>query len=254
MINNEKEAKNTINEETQKPKDQEEVVSSKEVLEKEANQNDLPEQQEENTLSEETTEELDLKDSNFGKLTKGKKVNPEDYSPEKWNPFQQKKSRFASKKDTTFETRLLQVKRVIKVTKGGRRFKFFALVVVGDKNGRVGYASSKDIEIPNAISKAERLAKKNLYRIKLVGDNKTVAHEFLAKHGSAKVLLKPAREGKGIIASNNIRAVVELAGYHNIYSKNLGTSNPKNVVIATIKALTAMKTKEELLALRDKNT
>lgn len=181
-----------------------------------------------------------------------KKIDPSQQTPDKWNPFAAKVGKFSFKKDDGFETRLLEVKRVIKVTKGGRRFKFSALVVVGDKNGRVGFASAKDIEIPNAISKAERLAKKNLHKVKIIGKNKTVAHDFIGRHGTARVLLKPAVEGKGIIASNNIRAVVELAGFKNIYSKNLGTSNPKNVVYATIAALTSMRTKQEIYSLRGK--
>jgi small subunit ribosomal protein S5 len=154
--------------------------------------------------------------------------------------------------ENPFETRLLDVKRVIKVTKGGRRFKFSALVVIGDKQGRVGYAIGKSIEVPEAIKKAERLARKNLYRVNVVGDQATVSHDIIGHHGAARVLLKPAAEGKGIIASDKVRAVVELAGIRNIYSKNLGSNNPLNVVRATVDGLTNMRTKEEIMSLRDK--
>lgn len=194
---------------------------------------------------EELSRTIEIESKEF---SKGDNVPAEELKPFAQKPRNPK----FGKRDDGFETRLIEVKRVIKVTKGGRRFRFYALVVVGDKNGRVGFASSKHIEIPNAISKAERLAKKNLFRVKFVGDHKTISHDVTQKHGAAKVLLKPAPDGKGIIASNNIRAVVELAGYKNIYSKNLGTSNPKNVVIATINALISQRTKEEIMRLRGK--
>ncbi len=151
-----------------------------------------------------------------------------------------------------FEEKVIQIKRVIKVTKGGRKFKFSALVVVGDKKGRVGFASAKSIEVPEAIKKAARLARKNLYQVKVVGEQKTISHDFIGHNGAARVLLKPASEGKGIIASDVVRSVVELAGIENIYSKNLGTNNPQSVVLATINALTSIKTKEQYEKLRDK--
>ncbi len=151
-----------------------------------------------------------------------------------------------------FEEKVVEIKRVIKVTKGGRKFKFSALVVVGDKNGRVGFASAKSIEVPEAIKKAARLARKNLYQVKIIGIQKTISHDYIGQNGAARVLLKPASEGKGIIASDIIRSVVELAGIENIYSKNLGTNNPQSVVLATIDALVSIKTKEQYEKLRDK--
>jgi small subunit ribosomal protein S5 len=169
-------------------------------------------------------------------------------------PERRPNPRFANRKQPVnpFETRLLDVKRVIKVTKGGRRFKFSALVVIGDKQGRVGFAIGKSIEVPEAIKKAERLARKNLYRVDVVGEQATVSHDIIGHHGAAKVLLKPAVEGKGIVASDKVRAVVELAGIRNIYSKNLGSNNPLNVVTATVKGLTNMRTKEKIMSLIDK--
>lgn len=172
--------------------------------------------------------------------------------PGNFNPFERKTKFVQTKSNSPFEERIINIKRVIKVTKGGRQFSFSALVVVGDKKGRVGFATSKSKEIPDAIKKAVRISKKNLYRVKITGKEATVPHEAIGKKCSARVLLKPAKEGKGIVSSNVVRSVVELAGFRNIYSKNLGTNNPQNVIIATINALISMKTKEEFMKLRDK--
>jgi small subunit ribosomal protein S5 len=175
----------------------------------------------------------------------------EEFLPDNFNPFARPVNpRFADRGEQEFEERVLQVKRVIKVTKGGRRFKFSALVVVGDKKGRVGYAIGKHIEVPEAIKKAVRQAKKNLVKVKIVGAADTIPHEAIGHKGAARVMLKPAAEGKGVIASDVVRAVVELAGYRNIYSKNLGTNNPNNVVIGTINALVQMRTATEIADLK----
>ncbi len=179
----------------------------------------------------------------------------EEFLPGKFDPFARPVNpRFANKpqREQEFEERIINIKRVIKVTKGGRRFKFSALVVVGDRKGRVGFAVSKHIEVPEAIKKASRLARKNLHNVKIVGEQDTIPHEAIGHHGAARVMLKPAAEGKGIIASDVVRAVVELAGIRNIYSKNLGTNNPQNVIIATIDALEQMRTQEEIFELRGK--
>ena len=179
----------------------------------------------------------------------------EEFLPENFNPFARPiNPRFANRREQEFEERVLQIKRVIKVTKGGRRFKFSALVVVGDKKGRVGYAIGKHIEVPEAIKKAVRQAKKNLHNIKIAGSADTVPHEVVSHEGAARVMLKPAAEGKGVIASDVVRAVVELAGYRNIYSKNLGTNNPLNVVIATVAGLNSMRTEEEIAHLKSNIT
>ncbi len=177
----------------------------------------------------------------------------EEFLPGNFDPFARPVNpRFANRpqRENEFEERVLQVKRVIKVTKGGRRFKFSALVVVGDKKGRVGYGIGKHIEVPEAIKKAVRQAKKNLTTVKIAGSQETVPHNVIGHKGAARVMLKPAAEGKGIIASDVVRAVVELAGYRNIYSKNLGTNNPLNVVIATVEGLQQMRTAEEFAALK----
>ncbi len=177
----------------------------------------------------------------------------EEFLPGNFDPFARPVNpRFANRPQRVndFEERVLQIKRVIKVTKGGRRFKFSALVVVGDKKGRVGYGIGKHIEVPEAIKKAVRQAKKNLSTVKITGSQETVPHNVIGHKGAARVMLKPAAEGKGIIASDVVRAVVELAGYRNIYSKNLGTNNPLNVVIATVEGLSQMRTGEEITNLR----
>lgn len=176
-----------------------------------------------------------------------------EFLPGNFDPFARPVNpRYANvqKRVQEFEERVLQIKRVIKVTKGGRRFKFFALVVVGNKKGKVGYGIGKHIEVPEAIKKATKAAKNNLIDVKIVGSSGTVPHNVIGHKDAARVMLKPASEGKGIIASDVVRAVVELAGYRNIYSKNLGTNTPNNVVIATIDGLLKMRTKTDIEKLK----
>ena len=148
--------------------------------------------------------------------------------------------------------RVVTIKRVTKVVKGGRTFRFSALVVVGDGNGHVGVGLGKAMEIPNAIQKAIDDAKKNLIFIER-NDADSIYHEFLGEFGSAKVLLKPAKEGTGVIAGGPARAVLELAGIRNIRTKSLGSNNKKNVVNATIEGLAALKTPSEVARLRGKS-
>lgn len=177
----------------------------------------------------------------------------DDFLPENFNPFLRPGAKnYNNIKKDNFEERIINIKRVIKVTKGGRRFKFSALVVVGDREGNVGFAIAKHIEVPEAIKKASRLARKNLTKVKVIGKEDTISHEIIGHHGAARVLLKPTREGKGIIASDVVRSVVELAGIRNIYSKNLGTNNPQNVILATLDGLKNLRTKEEIEKLHTK--
>ena len=135
--------------------------------------------------------------------------------------------------------KLVTINRVTKVTKGGRNFSFSAIVVVGDENGLVGHGLGKANEVTEAISKAIDDAKKNVIRVAIV--NNTIPHEILIKSDGAKVFLKPASEGTGVIAGGSMRAVLESAGVHNVLAKSQGSSNPHNVVKATIKALASMK-------------
>lgn len=146
--------------------------------------------------------------------------------------------------------KVVAINRVAKVVKGGRTFRFSALVVVGDENGHVGVGNGKAAEVPDAIKKAIEEAKKNLVEVPVVGT--TIPHEFIGKFGSAHVMLKPAPEGSGVIAGGSVRPVLELAGYKDIKTKVLGTNNPRNVVFATINGLKNMRTVEQIAKKRGK--
>jgi small subunit ribosomal protein S5 len=135
--------------------------------------------------------------------------------------------------------KLVYVGRTAKVVKGGRRFNFTALVVVGDGNGHIGYGLGKAGEVVDAVSKATEAAKKSVVKIQL--QNTTIPHEVLAKYGAASVLIKPATPGTGVIAGGGVRAVLELAGVQDVLTKSMGSSNPHNTVKATIRALTLLE-------------
>ena len=135
-----------------------------------------------------------------------------------------------------FEERVVKTKRISKTTKGGRRMRFSALVIVGDKEGKVGYGIGKATEVPNAIKKAVKNARKNIVRIPMTKRH-TVYHEIIGHKGATKVLIKPAHEGTGIIAGGVIRDVLELAGFHDVYTKNLGSNTALNMVIAVVDGL-----------------
>ena len=146
--------------------------------------------------------------------------------------------------------KVVSIKRVTKVVKGGRNMRFTALVVVGDENGHVCVGNGKAAEVPDAIKKAIDDARKNLIEVPVVGT--TIPHEFIGKFGSARVMLKPAVEGSGVIAGGSARAVLELAGYKDIKTKVLGTNNPRNVVYATMNGLENMRTVEQIAKKRGK--
>lgn len=148
--------------------------------------------------------------------------------------------------------KVVTIKRVTKVVKGGRNMRFTALVVVGDSNGHVGAGLGKATEIPDAIHKGKEDAIKNLVSVAL-DDNKSITHDFIGKFGSASVLLKRAPEGTGIIAGGPARIVCELAGIKNIRTKSLGSNNKQNVVLATIAGLSQLKTPEEVAKNRGKS-
>ena len=149
-----------------------------------------------------------------------------------------------------FKEKVVAINRVAKVVKGGRNFRFSAVVVVGDETGHVGIGNGKAAEVPDAIKKAIEDAKKNLIEVPIVGT--TVPHEYLGKFGSASVLIKPAPEGSGLIAGGSVRPILELAGYRDIKTKVIGTNNPRNVGYATINALENMITAENMAKKRGK--
>ena len=146
--------------------------------------------------------------------------------------------------------KVVSISRVAKVVKGGRTFRFSAVVVVGDENGHIGVGNGKSAEVPDAIKKAIQDAKKNLVTVPVVGT--TIPHEFVGRAGSARVVLKPAAVGTGLITGGSVRPVLELAGYKDVRTKIIGTTNPRNVVAATIQALTNMNTVESVAAKRGK--
>ena len=146
--------------------------------------------------------------------------------------------------------KVVAINRVAKVVKGGRTFRFSAVVVVGDEQGHVGVGNGKAAEVPDAIKKAIEEAKRNLVAVPIVGT--TIPHEFVGRFGSASVILKPGPEGSGVIAGGSVRPVLELAGYKDIKTKVVGTNNPRNVVYATIEALKSIKTSEQVAAKRGK--
>ena len=154
-------------------------------------------------------------------------------------------------KKKLLEEKVINIGRVTKVTKGGRHFRFCATVVVGNRKGLVGIGSGKSNEVPEAINKAIQTANKNVCKVSLI-DNRTIPHEAIGKCGRAQVLIKPAKEGRGIVAGGAARAVIELAGIKDIVSKSQGSNVKVNVAKATLEALKSQKTPEKLALLHGK--
>jgi len=155
-----------------------------------------------------------------------------------------------AQEDSEFEEKVIHINRCAKVVKGGRRFSFAAIVVVGNKRGQVGVGLGKAGEVPEAIKKAGKKAKKSLKPVSL--DGSTVPHDILGQFGSARVLLKRAPEGTGVIASSSVRAILEAVGIKNVRAKSIKGENPHNVVRATMNALTRLRTFEDIAKARGK--
>lgn len=157
----------------------------------------------------------------------------------------------APRKQSEYIDKVIEIKPITKVTKGGRQRRFSALVVVGNKKGKVGIGQAKADEVPEAIKKALKKAEKNVVNVPIV-DGRTIPHEIIGVQGSAKVMLKPASKGTGVKAGGPVRAVLELAGVHDILSKSLGSTTKTNTAKATLNALVNQKTVEKVAALRGK--
>ena len=165
-------------------------------------------------------------------------------------PMERRPRRVEREKE--FEERVVVINRVSKTVKGGRRMRFSALVVVGDKKGRVGFGTGKANEVPDAIKKALEDAKKNVFRVPLVNNGSTIPHEVTGVYGAGEVFLKPATQGTGVIAGGPVRAVLELAGITDVLSKCIGSRTPINAVRATITALKSLNTVNGVAKLREK--
>lgn len=157
----------------------------------------------------------------------------------------------SSKPKSDLEEKVIEIRRVTKVVKGGRQFRFAATVVVGNKKGMVGLGTGKAKEMPDAVKKAKEAASKNLIKIELI-DNRTISHDITIKEGACRVMLKPAKEGTGVKAGGPVRDVLELAGVKDVLSKSLGSSTKINAARATLRALKGQKSPSHVAYLRDK--
>lgn len=150
-----------------------------------------------------------------------------------------------------YDEEVIAIRRITKVTKGGRDFRFSAVVAVGDRKGKVGLGTGKAKEVPDAIKKASQNATKNIIQVSLV-DNRTISHEAIGRSGASRVLIKPAKEGTGVIAGGPVRSVLDLAGLKDVVSKSLGSNTKINMAQATINALSQQRTVEHIAKLRGK--
>ncbi len=178
------------------------------------------------------------------------KVEKTERKPRKSNEGKEKRAP-RQRQPKLYEEEVISIGRVTKVTKGGRHFRFSAVVVVGDRKGRVGLGTGKSNEVPDAIKKASQAAAKNVVKVSVVED-RTIPHEAMGVCGASKVMLKPAAKGTGVKAGGPVRAVLEMAGIRDILSKSLGSSTKVNMAYATLEALKSQRTIEEVARLRGK--
>ena len=185
-----------------------------------------------------------------------KKVEKVETTENKSRKFDKKRPRNNnrnnnSKPKSDLEDKVIEIRRVTKVVKGGRQFRFAATVVVGNRKGMVGLGTGKAKEMPDAVKKATQAASKNLIKVELI-DNRTISHDIIIKEGACKVMLKPAKEGTGVKAGGPVRDVLELAGVKDVLSKSLGSSTKINAARATLRALKEQKSPSHVAYLRDK--
>ena len=197
-------------------------------------------------MSEELMEKTEVVAEADNEVVKEERKKRDDFKKERRQDRRDRKPQ----KDSEFDKVLVSVRRVTKVVKGGRTMRFSALVVVGDRKGRVGIGTGKAKEVPAAIDKATMQAKANLLNVNIV--NGTIPHDTIGKYGTSKVLMLPAKEGTGIIAGGSARAVIELAGIKDIVTKIHGSTNKINCVRATLRGLASLRTKEEVAKARGK--
>lgn len=189
------------------------------------------------------------------KVTEKKEVKagsrPRKFDNKNRRPRNNNGEKRQSKPKSDLEDKVIEIRRVTKVVKGGRQFRFAATVVVGNKKGLVGLGTGKAKEMPDAVKKATQAASKNVVKIDLI-DNRTISHDITVKEGAVRVMLKPAKEGTGVKAGGPVRDVLELAGVKDVLSKSLGSSTKINAARATLRALKAQKSPEHVAYLRDK--
>ena len=179
-----------------------------------------------------------------------KTVNAEA-KPRKFDKRRPRNNNRVARPKSDLEDKVIEIRRVTKVVKGGRQMKFAATVVVGNKKGSVGLGTGKAKEMPDAVKKATEAAKKNLIKVELI-DNRTISHDIIVKEGACRVMLKPAKEGTGVKAGGAVRDVLELAGVKDVLSKSLGSSTKINAARATLRALASQKSPSHVAYLRDK--